>query len=139
MSREKRVLQNPFIFPSLTFQAARLEFPLRQVPSRNERRKMKKGLQVANPTPQRPASLKAIGLKMRQVRYVWDLLGILTAVGLCPPGTGAKVAGRQVVGQLGWRQHPGSPWLVHRMSGTGSSLCLRVIRNRGGERQLSGH
>lgn len=100
MSREKRVFQNPFIFPSLTFQAARLEFPLRQVPSRNERRKMKKGLQVANPTPQRPASLKATGLKIRQVRYVWDLLGILTAVGLCPPGTGAKVAGRQVVGQL---------------------------------------
>ena len=100
MSREKRVFQNPFISSSLTFQAARLEFPLREVPSRNERRKMKKGLQVANPTPQRPASLKATGLKRYQVRCGRDLLGTLTAVGLCPPGAGASVAGRQVVGQL---------------------------------------
>ena len=80
MSRGKRVFQNPFISPSLTFQAARLanllrESPLREVPSRNERRKMKKGLQVVYPTTQTPASLKGTRLKMRQVRHGQDLLG----------------------------------------------------------------
>lgn len=58
--------------------------PLREVPSRNERRKMKKGLQVAYPTTQTPASLKGTRLKMCQVRHGQDLLGTLTAVAFVP-------------------------------------------------------